>query len=97
MDGRVNVDYRPENLKELHRMLAAAAKGKSPQTLVLALDHLNSLDVAGLRGLIALLREARSSGVDLVLRTSKPGIRRVLAVTALDRLFRIESGEDAAA
>lgn len=93
----MTAEYRPDKLKEMHRLLAATAKGKPPHTLTFTLDQLGSLDVPALRGLIALLREARGCGVELVLRTNTPGIRRVLAVTALDRLFRIETAEEAAA
>lgn len=63
---------------------------------VLELDHLETLDVTAVRTLIVLLRKARESGGDLSLHTTKPQVRRILAVTALDRLFTILADSEAA-
>lgn len=95
MERKVTIEYRPDDLKGMQRELSAATgEGKS---IVFALDHLAALDVGAVRGLITLLRVARATGVELTLRTGKPQFRRMLAVTALDRIFRIESPEEVAA
>jgi len=95
--AEMTIEYRPEDLKGAQRAVAAqiAKRGDSP-SIVLSLEHLDDLDVPALRGLITLLREARSAGAELSLRTSSERIRRVLAVTALDRLFRIVDSKQAA-
>lgn len=97
MEADLRVIYRPSELKSLQRTIASQAALGLPRTVVLELNALETLDVAAVRGLITLLRDARAAGVDLVLHTSKPAIRRVLAVTALDRVFRIDATEEAAA
>jgi anti-anti-sigma regulatory factor len=95
MEGRMTIDYRPEDLKGMQRELAAVAS--SEKSVVFRLDHLANLDVAAVRGLITLLRLARTTGTELTLRTGKPQFRRMLAVTALDRIFRVESPQEVAA
>jgi anti-anti-sigma factor len=77
--------------KEISELIRAG--GRVP---VLELDHLETLDVAAVRTLIVLLRKARESGGDLSLHTTKPQVRRILAVTALDRLFTIRADSEAA-
>lgn len=75
-------------------MAAAFEDGSS--SVVLDLDVLETLDSVGVRGLIVLLRRARSMGLELVLHATKPEIRRTLAVMALDRLFPMTTKEAAA-
>lgn len=79
----------------MEREIAEAIKG-GRTTPVLELDHLETLDVNAVRTLIVLLRKARESGGDLSLHTTKPQVRRILAVTALDRLFTIQADSEAA-
>lgn len=57
--------------------------------VLLDLDHLPELDNRAIRGLIVLLRRARVAGANLGLRVSRPEHRRVLRLTALDRLFEV--------
>lgn len=77
--------------KEIFNTIRAGSEG-----VILELDHLETLDVPAVRTLIVLLRKARESGGDLSLHTTKPQIRRILAVTALDRLFTIRADSEAA-
>jgi anti-anti-sigma factor len=55
------------------------------------LDGMEALDAPDVRILISLLRRARERGGDVTLRATKPGVIRSLRVTALDRLFTIET------
>jgi anti-anti-sigma factor len=92
--AQVALDYRPEDPKGMQREVRATIES-GRRSIVLTLDHLEALDIAGVRGLIVLLRSARAVGGELALRTSNPQIRRTLAVTALDRLFHVNRQEAA--
>lgn len=92
----MRLPYRPDDLKGMQREIAAYRARKKGGAIALSLDHLEGLDVVALRGLITLLRGARASGTELTLCTENPQIRRVLAITALDRLFRVSRKEAAA-
>ncbi len=92
----MTIAYRPDDLKTMQRELAAAI-AKEKTTIVFSLDHLPTLDMTGLRGLITLLRSARAAGAEIALRTANPQIRRMLAVTALDQIFRVHTNEEVAA
>jgi anti-anti-sigma factor len=91
----MTLTFRPAEQAAMEREISEAIRGgRGP--VVLELDHLETLDVAAVRTLIVLLRRARESGGDLSLRTTKPQVRRILAVTALDRLFTIRADSEAA-
>ena len=83
--NNVVIEYRPEALSDLESAVLAALEDGGQ--VVLNLDSVEALDTNGVRGLIKLLRSSRAVGGELALRTTKPGVRRTLAVTALDRLF----------
>jgi anti-anti-sigma factor len=60
-------------------------------TAIVDLDGMEALDAPDVRILISLLRRAREQGGDVALRATKPGVIRSLRVTALDRLFTVET------
>lgn len=82
------IEYSPHAYPALEAAVLAALEAGARQ-VVLNLDHLDSLDTDGVRGLIALLRSSRSVGGELALISTKPDIRRTLSATALDRVFRM--------
>jgi len=88
------IQYRPGAYAELEAALLAGLAAGS--RIVVDLDLLQTLDVANVRELIALLRRGRAVGGEFALRATNEDIRRSLAVTALDRLFPI-NGEAAVA
>ncbi len=82
--------YDPSAIDALEAAsLEAIAAGAG--RVVFDLDRLERLDTEGVRGLITLLRRAREKGGELALRVSRPDILRSLQVTALDRVFPMES------
>jgi anti-sigma B factor antagonist len=88
------IEYRPSAYPVVEAaVLTALEDGES--RVVLDLDSLDALDTEGVRGLISLLRRARSVGRDLALSSTKSDVRRTLQVTALDRLFPMVEAEAA--
>lgn len=67
-------------------LLTAVVRGRR---VILDLDHLPVLDNPALRGLITLLRRVRAAGGELVLCVTRPELRSVLSLTALDRVFEV--------
>ncbi|HVA34392.1 MAG TPA: STAS domain-containing protein [Candidatus Baltobacteraceae bacterium] len=90
----VVIEYQPNAYPALEAAVVAALR-EGADRVVLNLDSLDSLDTDGVRGLIALLRRSRAVGGELALRSSKPGVRRTLEVTALDRIFQMVEAEAA--
>jgi anti-anti-sigma factor len=60
------------------------------ERIVLDLDAVAVLDTKALRGLISLLRRARSTGGEIALRSSRTDVLGTLSVTALDRVFPVQ-------
>jgi anti-anti-sigma factor len=87
------IEYRPQAYPALEAAVGAALE--SGAKVVLNLDSLDVLDTEGVRGLISLLRHARSIGGELALRATKPDVLRTLSVTALDRIFALVREEAA--
>ncbi|HEY7982090.1 MAG TPA: STAS domain-containing protein [Candidatus Eremiobacteraceae bacterium] len=59
--------------------------------LTIDLDRVGALDSGGLAALIATLRRARDRGGDVRVQTSQPHIRRVMELTGLSRVFRLQA------
>jgi anti-anti-sigma factor len=88
------IRYRPGAYAQLESAILSALEAGT--TVELDLDSLETLDVSSVRELIALLRRCRAIGGEFSLRAAKPEIRKMLAVTALDRLFPVIGAEVAA-
>ncbi len=58
--------------------------------VTLDLDRVGFLDSSGLATLISALRRARERGGDVRVRTTNRRIRRVLEVTALAQVFKLQ-------
>jgi anti-sigma B factor antagonist len=58
---------------------------------VVDLDQLDAASSAVLRSLIIALRTAREAGGDVRVVNSRPGMRRVLALTGLSRVFSVHA------
>ncbi|MBV8222665.1 MAG: STAS domain-containing protein [Candidatus Eremiobacteraeota bacterium] len=58
---------------------------------VIDLDQLDAPNVLMLRSLIVARRTARAAGGDVRLVNSRPGMRRLLALTGLSRVFPVHS------
>ena len=65
--------------------------------LTVNLDRVGFLDSSGLASLIASLRRARELGGDVRVQTTNGRIRRILEVTALSQVFKLQPAASAAA
>lgn len=63
---------------------------------VLDLSRLAFMDVAGMRVLLDAARRARRAGGRLIVFNPQPAIRRLFALTAVDRTLQIRFDRDAA-
>ncbi|MBV8530562.1 MAG: STAS domain-containing protein [Candidatus Eremiobacteraeota bacterium] len=82
----VVIEYRPQLHQPIEAAVVAAVQNGAGR-VVLDLDALDTLDTEGVRGLIEILRQARSIGGELALRATRPDVLRTLSVTALDKIF----------
>lgn len=58
--------------------------------LVLDLRETEFIDSTGLSVFVRALRRLRGDGGELILRSPRPGIRKILDITGLDQVFTIE-------
>lgn len=86
MKKSITLEYRPESMPALQTDILEAFEA-GVHRVVLDLDSIDTLDSAGVRGLITLLRRSREVGGEVALHTTRPEISRSLGVMALDRLF----------
>jgi anti-sigma B factor antagonist len=75
------------SVAELQSALLAA---DSAQPVVLDLEAVDFLDSSGLRAIVEQHQQCAAYGTELVLRQPSRVVRRLLEVTALDTMFRIE-------
>jgi anti-sigma B factor antagonist len=89
-------DLDAEGGQKAKRALAAIFEAGRIEITV-NLDRVGFLDSSGLASLIASLRTAREHGGDVRIETSNNRIRRVLEVTALAQVFKLQPAPSAAA
>ena len=87
------IAYRSDNYRTVEKDTLEALKDGF--TVTVDLDVLPSLEIEDMRRLISLLRRSRQTGGEFALRASRRDLRRVLAVTALDRVFTVLSADAA--
>jgi anti-sigma B factor antagonist len=75
----------------------ASAVGAGRVDVTVNLDRVGALESAGLAALISSLRIARDKGGDVRVTTTNDQIRKVLEVTALSRVFKLQPQRDIAA
>ena len=80
----------PEALHAL-RADVARAVGDGVRSVAVDIDDVGILDVPVISMLIEVLREARERGATVTLRAERKSILETLHITALDKVFRIES------
>jgi anti-sigma B factor antagonist len=73
---------------ELRTRLAELYDG-GRRCVVLDLSQLDFLDSTGLGVLVGALKRFRHDGGELALRDPRPTVRKVLALTTLDKLFLV--------
>lgn len=62
---------------------------EGPAGIVLDLRGTDAIDMAALAGIVAAYKQSAIRGVSLRLGTPRASVRRLLAVTRLDRVFRM--------
>jgi len=60
-----------------------------PPSLVLDLSEVSFIDTTGLNALVHALRRMRSLGGDLTLSAPTDATRKLLAISGLDRVFKV--------
>ncbi|MGH7683396.1 MAG: STAS domain-containing protein [Vulcanimicrobiaceae bacterium] len=72
-------------------MLADAGKATSlnDATLTVGLDDLGTLDATAMGSLVVALRRMREAGGSVMLHVTRPELLSELAVSGLDRVFKI--------
>jgi len=71
------------------RMAIASEEEAGPELLRLDLRELDFMDVSGMRVLLDAARRAQRAGRQLVVLNPQPPIRRLFALTAVDRTITI--------
>lgn len=78
----------------LREELAELARGDTP--VVLNLEGLTFMDSTGLSVIIAALKRLHERGLELVLCSPQPNVRRTMEICGLDQVITICPSEDAA-
>jgi anti-anti-sigma factor len=67
--------------------------GRSPQSLAVDLAGLGFADCAGLSVILAAHTRLAAQGHQLTIMNAQPMVRRLLAVTGLDKVFRLSDSQ----
>jgi anti-sigma B factor antagonist len=91
LDGDVDIATAPRVREQLLALMAE----RSPW-VVLDLDGVGFMDSTGLGVIVGVLKRARTLGGDLRLVCTRPSVRRVFEITALDRTLPLAESPEAA-
>lgn len=83
----ITIDYYSDEYRTIEKTTLESIKDGLNVTI--SLDYVPSFEKEDLRQLITLLRRCRDIGGEFAVRASRHDVRRVLAVTALDRVFTV--------
>jgi len=90
ISGRID----SSNAAEFDRVLKEVVGRK--QNVVLEMSGVDYISSAGLRAMVALLRECKKHKGDVVLARPSERVMEVLALAGLDTLFQVKESETAA-
>lgn len=82
--GELDVATSPDLRATLHPVAVAG-----PPRVVVDLSGVSFIDSTGIGVLVTALKQVRARGGQMVLRSPQPMVRKVLAITGLDRVFTI--------
>lgn len=91
VSGRVDSSNAGDLDKALKDLVAT-----NRHNLVLQLSHVSYMSSAGLRSIVAALRECKKNGGDVRLATPSERVSEVLSLAGLDSLFQVFDDETAA-
>jgi anti-sigma B factor antagonist len=92
---RAHGDLDLTTAPRLREQVVQIVSGGQPR-IVLDVQGVDFVDSTGLGVLIGLLKRTRSQGGDLRLVSTRPGLRKILELTALDRALPLSADVDAA-
>jgi len=78
-----------ENVEDLN-LFFREGEGKGEARIVLDLSDLEYVDSSGLGAFVRLMKEARAQGGDVRLVDPTEGVRKVLELTRLNRVFDVK-------
>ena len=86
LDGELDVSTAPK----LHEVLAAVVSQEAPDPIILDLAALRFVDSTGLSLLVSTNKRMKDLDRILILENAQPIVRRLLEVTGLMAVFRLE-------
>lgn len=84
VDGRIDSNSAPEFDSKLKEVT-----GNGRYNLVLDLSSVNYMSSAGLRAIVAALRETKKRGGDVRIASPSDRVAEVLSLAGLDSLFKV--------
>jgi anti-anti-sigma factor len=70
-------------------MRSAGSRGTSASAVIIDLHNLSFCDSCGLATFVTTKHEADARGTDLLISDLRPGVRRLFAISGIDRVVRL--------
>lgn len=86
---KINGDFDAYNSAEIKKQIKERMENSKATKVVVDMSNVPYIDSAGLGAMVAILKDARHMGKEIVLLALRQNVKRIFEMTRLDKVFRI--------
>lgn len=86
---KINGDFDAYHSAEIKKQIKEKMENSTVNKIVIDMSDVPYIDSAGLGAMVAILKDARHLGKEIVLLSPRQNVRRIFEMTRLDKVFKI--------
>ncbi|MEN3009056.1 STAS domain-containing protein [Pseudothermotoga sp.] len=86
---KINGDFDAYHSAEIKKLIKEKMDGSKASKIVIDMSNVPYVDSAGLGAMVAVLKDTRNLGKELILMGLRQNVKRIFEMTRLDKVFKI--------
>lgn len=86
---KINGDFDAYHSAEIKKLIKEKMDSSKMNKVVIDMTNVPYIDSAGLGAMVAVLKDARNLGRELILMGLRQNVKRIFEMTRLDKVFKI--------
>ncbi|WP_448535818.1 STAS domain-containing protein [Pseudothermotoga sp.] len=86
---KINGDFDAYHSAEIKKQIKDRMESSKAAKIVIDMSEVPYIDSAGLGAMVAILKDARHLGKEIVLASLRQNVKRIFEMTRLDKVFKI--------